>query len=245
MRRVIKAIPSFITSINLLCGAAASIFAIQGEIMIAILLILLGAFFDFFDGFFARLLKASSEFGVQMDSLADLISFGFAPTALLYHLIDKTTDIPYFAFISLIIVAFSALRLAKFNIDTEQSTEFRGLPTPASALFIISIAAYCEKNAGTGMYIFLTNEIVLSIIIVALAALMVSRIKLMSLKIKKFKFSSFVFQIILIISAIFLIIFFKYLGIGLIIILYIILSIIRNIVNKNNKNNKNEIRSTN
>lgn len=243
MRRIIKAIPSFITSMNLLCGTLAVIFAIEGNIVIAIVLILIGAFFDFFDGFFARLLKASSSFGMQIDSLADLISFGFAPTALLYHFINSNSSIPYFAFVSVIIVIFSALRLAKFNIDTEQSIEFRGLPTPASALLIISIIAYCEFNPNSKLAdILTTNEIVILVIIIVIATLMVSRLKLMSLKIKRLKFSLIIYQLILILSAIVLVIFFKYLGIGLTIILYIILSIIKNIINKNKKN---EIHSTN
>ncbi|MDR2835244.1 MAG: CDP-diacylglycerol--serine O-phosphatidyltransferase [Bacteroidales bacterium] len=242
MKKIIKTIPSFITSMNLLCGTIATIMAINGEIRIATILILLAAVFDFFDGFVARLLKATSEFGVQMDSLADLISFGFAPTALLYNLIINNCEIyKYFAFISVLIVIFSALRLAKFNTDSEQSIEFKGLPTPASALFIISICEYCSTN-DNNLSNFLANEIVISIIIISISALMVSNIRLMSLKIKNFSISKYIYQIVLVISAIGLIILFRFLGIGITIILYILFSIIRNYILKSNKN---EIHSRN
>ncbi|MDR2010839.1 MAG: CDP-diacylglycerol--serine O-phosphatidyltransferase [Bacteroidales bacterium] len=232
MRKLIIGIPSFITSMNLVCGAIATIMALQGNVHTAIFLIILAAVFDFFDGFVARLLHASSEFGKQMDSLADVISFGFAPSVLLYNLI-LTNDIlhGYFPLISILIVVFAALRLAKFNIDTEQTVEFRGLPTPAATLLIISICWYCN-DYNNSITEFLTTNYVIIALIIGISALMVSRIRLFSLKIKSFSLKSNIWQIILIACAVVLLIIFKILGIGLTIILYIGLSILRQIIYK-------------
>ncbi|MDL2262414.1 CDP-diacylglycerol--serine O-phosphatidyltransferase [Bacteroidales bacterium OttesenSCG-928-I21] len=227
IRFFLKSLPSFITSLNLLCGAIASIFALKGEIHIAIYLILLAAVFDFFDGFVARLVNSVSEFGKQLDSLADVISFGFAPASMLYFIIESNDILPgYWSMSAIVIVVFSALRLAKFNIDTEQSIEFRGLPTPAAALLIISICWYCAdySNAITD---FILNKYFIVALIITISALMVSRIKLFSLKIKSFSFKTYIWQIILILLAIPLLITFQILGIGLVIILYISLSILK------------------
>lgn len=233
MIKIIKAIPSFITSMNLVCGAIATIASLKGETHIAIYLILLAAVFDFFDGFVARLLNSVSELGKQLDSLADVISFGFAPSALLYYLIESNNILPdYFSLLSLLIVVFSALRLAKFNIDTEQTLEFRGLPTPASALFIISICWYCADYSNCITDYIKTDYIIICLIIL-ISFLMVSRIKLMSLKIKSFKLRSIIWQLILVCCSIILLIIFKILGIGLIIIVYLGLSILKQLISKN------------
>jgi CDP-diacylglycerol--serine O-phosphatidyltransferase len=225
--KIFKAIPSFITSLNLACGAAAAIFALQGEIKIAVLLILAAAIFDFFDGFAARLLKAVSEFGKQLDSLADLVSFGFAPAAILYYHIESNAIFPkYFAFSVILIVVFSALRLAKFNIDTEQKTEFRGLPTPASALFIVSLLYPSESNI-INLTALITNPYIVASIVILLPTLMVSRIKLFSLKVKSLSFKENIWQIILAISAISLLIIFGISGLAFTIILYLALSILK------------------
>lgn len=247
MKKIISFIPSLITSFNLICGALATILALQDEVLIAVFFILSATIFDFLDGFLARLLHATSEFGKQMDSLSDLISFGFAPTALLYNLISNSNpqycNCRYFAFVSILIVVFSALRLAKFNIDTEQSNEFRGLPTPASAIFFVSICLYSKENPNAFLTNNLfTNNIFISIIIIVISLLMVSRIKLLALKFKKFSLKKYFWQIILILFSIFFLIFFKILGLGLIIIFYICISIIKNIFSKNKRN---EVHRTN
>jgi CDP-diacylglycerol--serine O-phosphatidyltransferase len=232
MKKIIRAIPSFITSMNLVCGAIATIMALHGEVRIAIILIICAAVFDFFDGFAARLLNMVSDFGKQMDSLADVISFGFAPAALLYNLIITNEILPgYFPLIAVFITVFSALRLAKFNIDTEQAAEFRGLPTPASALLLISICWYCN-DYDNNITEFLKTNYVIIILIIGLSALMVSRIKLLSLKIKSFGLKSNLWQLILISGTIVLLITFKILGIGLVIILYISLSIFKQLISK-------------
>jgi CDP-diacylglycerol--serine O-phosphatidyltransferase len=232
IKKIKKSIPSFITTMNLACGTAATIMALKGETSVAVCLILIATVFDFFDGFAARLLNAVSEFGKQMDSLADVISFGFAPAALLYYFIEFNNIISgYFSLIVILIVVFSALRLAKFNIDPEQSTEFRGLPTPASALFIVSICWYVTYNSNQITEIISIDYIIVGIIF-CLSALMVSRIKLFSLKIKSFDFKSNIWQFVLIIGSIILLIIFKILGIAFIIILYLALSILKQLISK-------------
>lgn len=133
-----KHIPNAITCCNLLCGCAATGFAFGCEFDAAFFLIILGAIFDFFDGFAARLLHVSSPIGKELDSLADVITFGFAPAAITFMLIDVPIDVMQWkivSFAAFLIAAFSALRLAKFNIDERQTYGFIGLPTPANALF--------------------------------------------------------------------------------------------------------------
>ena len=137
-----KHIPNTITCCNLISGCAATVFAIYGVPELALSLIILGAVFDFFDGMSARLLHVSSEIGKELDSLADVVTFGVAPSSILYWylgMIDYPAFlepmrevVPFFAYV---LAAFSALRLAKFNLDTRQTTSFIGLPTPADALF--------------------------------------------------------------------------------------------------------------
>ena len=142
-----RLIPNTITCCNLVCGSIAIYLAAQGAFIWAFLLILGGAFFDFFDGMVARLLGVSSPLGVQMDSLADDITFGLAPATVIFSFMNSVlvypaflgafaSVLPYFAFL---IAVFSACRLAKFNIDTRQTTSFIGLPTPANALFWSSL----------------------------------------------------------------------------------------------------------
>ena len=137
-----KVIPNTLTSCNLISGCIATGFAFQGDVRMALMFIILGAAFDFFDGMSARLLHVSSPIGKELDSLADDVTFGVAPATIIFaHL--KVMDypsaleccrpwLPYFAFV---VAAFSALRLAKFNLDERQTTSFIGLPTPANALF--------------------------------------------------------------------------------------------------------------
>ncbi|CDN32885.1 CDP-diacylglycerol-serine O-phosphatidyltransferase [Mucinivorans hirudinis] len=168
-------IPNTITCCNLLCGAAAIYFSLGGDFATAFWLIIAAAIFDFLDGFAARMLKAYSAMGVQLDSLADMVSFGVAPAMAVFATIDH----PQLRFCALLLAAFAALRLAKFNIDTRQSEEFRGLPTPAMSLFFFS---------------YVTQEVVphstlLSLGLVALfCALMVCDLRMFSFKFKTFDF---------------------------------------------------------
>lgn len=227
-----KIIPSFITSLNLICGATAVALAFNGEIPMAVLFILSAAVLDFFDGLAARLLNTVSEFGKQLDSLADLISFGMAPASLLFvTILDFEIFSGVFTYIALLLVVFSALRLAKFNIDNNQSSEFLGLPTPAMALFVISFV--WEINLNSVYHDFLLSPVLFIIIILALCLLMVLPIRLFSLKIKSFKIKTIGWQLAFILLSIILLIIFKIFGFALIIFLYIALSLIRNIITIN------------
>ncbi len=171
-------IPNFITLSNLLFGCFAIIYAIEGNVTTSLLFIVLAAVMDFFDGFFARILNAYSPLGKELDSLADLVSFGVAPSFLLYYqLIDMDFNYPFIAFL---ICLASAYRLAKFNVDTRQSYNFIGLPTPGNALFIVSMVHFSLNSNIT----ILSSSILLTIIPI-LSFLLISEIPMFSLKIKE------------------------------------------------------------
>ncbi len=185
-----KHIPNAITCCNLFSGCIACVMAFKGAFDLAMGFIVLGAVFDFFDGMVARLLHVSSPLGVQMDSLADDITFGFAPAAIVFNYMNDvlyypeflgcfSEMIPYSAFL---IAVFSACRLAKFNVDTRQTNTFIGLPTPANALFWSSLVT------GAGHWIFNLNAgwvLMLGLILLS-SYLLVSEIPMFSLKFKNF-----------------------------------------------------------
>lgn len=220
MRQIVKSIPNTITLLNLLSGMMATSFAFEGKIEMALIFIFAAAIFDFFDGFAARLLKAYSPLGKDLDSLADLISFGVAPSAMLY----MVSACNYFAFV---IAAFSALRLAKFNNDTRQTTTFIGLPTPANAI-LISSATYLSIQLGALTHIYqmvFTSYIGSSVTAAVLSILLVSEIPMFSLKFKSYGFrDNIVVYSFLLLSLIGLFIL-KIWALPLIIVAYILLSI--------------------
>lgn len=237
MKKIKAAIPSFVTSLNMVCGVCASVLALQGETRLAVVLILMAAVFDFCDGFVARLLHSVSEFGKQMDSLSDLISFGVAPSVIMYEFaVSNGLFSHYVALFVLLIAVFSGLRLAKFNIDPEQTTEFKGLPTPASALFVISVCYYC-KTSESALAQALTSQAAVIAIVAFVCIMMVVNLRLFSLKIKSFKIKAIIWQLILVASLIAFVCLFGVLGLAFTIIMYVILSIIRNIINRDNHDN--------
>ena len=183
--KFVKQIPNTITSMNLLCGALGVIFAFKGALDIAFYLMLAGAVCDFCDGFAARLLKAYSPMGKELDSLADLITFGFLPSIMLYKCMDIYHPGEWYCYLPLIIVVFSALRLAKFNIDERQSENFIGLATPACAMICGSFAviAHFDINNIVGMFTESTWMIPAGSAILSL--LLVSEIPMFSMKFKK------------------------------------------------------------
>ncbi len=182
-----KHIPNAITCCNLISGCTSCVMAMEGNFVLALTFIVLGAIFDFFDGMVARLLKVSSPLGVQLDSLADDITFGFAPSFMVFTYMQGLT-LPealspvagIFPFAPFLIAAFSALRLAKFNIDKRQTTTFIGLPTPANALFWASLIV------GYGKFISeLNHGWLLMLGLVALSCyLLIAEIPMFSMKIK-------------------------------------------------------------
>ena len=182
-----KHIPNAITSLNLASGCIATVFALEGDYQIAAWLIALAAVFDFFDGFAARLLKAYSPLGKELDSLADVVSFGVAPGMMIYSFILDlslaTNSSEYLAYFAFLIPVFSALRLAKFNIDERQTSSFIGLPTPASAIF------WAFGIAGSFDYILNApfDPLLIVAVTIFFSWLMVSNIPMFSLKFKHYK----------------------------------------------------------
>lgn len=176
-----KHIPNSITCCNLISGCIATYFAFEGKFDLALLFIIIGAVFDFFDGMSARLLGVSSPIGKELDSLADDITFGFAPSAILFsYLCTLHIHLTIAPFLAFIMAAFSALRLAKFNLDERQALGFIGLPTPANALFWGSLAV--------GQHAFLVslkfNAVFLFFFMLLFCLLLVAEIPLFALKFK-------------------------------------------------------------
>jgi CDP-diacylglycerol--serine O-phosphatidyltransferase len=185
-----KNIPNFITSLNLAAGFTAVILASNGNLAAASWLILAAMQFDFLDGFAARLLKAYSETGKELDSLADVVSFGVAPAFIIYKLLvpllNETAAI--LAFTTVLMPVCAALRLAKFNIDPTQSTSFKGLPTPANAMAVISLVIAARYSSVPVVNSFINSPAALIVYSTVLSTLMVTRIPLLSLKFRNLKF---------------------------------------------------------
>lgn len=233
-----KHIPNTLTSLNLLSGCIASVIILQGDISlvpISLLFIIIAALFDFCDGFAARLLKAYSPLGKELDSLADCISFGFAPSAIVFRVLQESVMlissnelvIKYLPYLAFLIAIFSALRLAKFNIDERQSESFIGLNTPANALFWASFCAgiVAERNFHGEM--ILSKGLVYTILvgIVLFSLLLVSEIPMFSLKVKSLKLKGNLQRYFLAIFILVLIPIIGYLSIAAGILLYIALSL--------------------
>jgi CDP-diacylglycerol--serine O-phosphatidyltransferase len=224
-------VPNFITLLNLLSGGIAVIFAVKGDLSTAALFVFFGIFFDFFDGFLARKLNVSSEMGLQLDSLADLVTSGLAPALVLVNLIelsilpsqDANCFLPY---LGLLVLLCSAYRLAKFNISTEQSQFFIGLPTPANALLIMSLPLVLDYQNSDSYNALILNPFFLVVVTLLSSFLLNAPVKLIALKFKTWNFSENASKYILIIFSLVGLILFKFAGIPLIIIFYIMLSLI-------------------
>ena len=174
-----KHIPNLLTISNLICGCIALYFTFQGELIFTAYLIGLAAIFDFMDGTAARLLNVSNPIGKELDSLADIVSFGLVPGAVVFHLLEEGT-LSQYSFIALLIPIFSAYRLAKFNVDENQNENFIGLPTPANCLVFVSIPLITTFNSGSKIaYLFEKPEILL-IITILLSLALVSKINMFS-----------------------------------------------------------------
>ena len=224
---VTKHIPNTLTSCNLISGCIAIVFALSANYTMALTFIVVGAVFDFFDGMSARLLGVSSPIGKELDSLADVVTFGVAPSSMIYSLLlilDKTgwndtlaALVPYVAFV---MAAFSALRLAKFNLDERQTTSFIGLPTPANALFwgalIVGNENVFDENS---YYIYL-----LIILVFVSSWLLVAEIPMFALKFKHWGWRDNKVKYVFLISCLPILLIFGISGISVIIAWYICLS---------------------
>ncbi len=240
MNAIKRNIPNIITLTNLFCGLCAIIFAFQGNLPLASFCIFAGAFFDFFDGLAARLLKVTGKLGKQLDSMADMVTFGVAPGFILFHIMhDSLQEITFrdaaaegFFFpeiLALLIPIFSAVRLANFNIDTRQVTSFIGLPTPVPAIFVASLPLI-DKYQELSMLSDFRFLIAISVI---LPLLLVAKMPFFSLKFsKEGSMASIlnIFRIILILASVILLFVFQFAAIPFIVILYLILSLLNNIL---------------
>lgn len=228
-------IPNLITSGNLLCGCLAIVNGLQGNVDLCCLLIILGAVFDFFDGMTARALHISGPIGKELDSLADCVTFGVAPSVLCYHICLNIFDMDQnVALLSFVMAAFSALRLAKFNCDERQTTSFIGLPTPANALFWIGFAYMCMMPAIGCM---LNGWVVLGLMVV-MSLLLISELPMFSLKLKPGhngfheNWARYVFLALVVVMAIVFALLGEFKALpAAIILLYVIMSVINNTVN--------------
>ena len=182
--KLFRHIPNTITSMNLLCGSMGVIFTFQGELNIAFYLMLAAAVCDFFDGFTARLLNAYSATGKELDSLADLISFGLLPSLMLHRRLIEGGMTGFWTYLPLLICLFSAIRLAKFNLDDRQSENFLGLATPACALWCGSLIFAADYGAMS-IAGLLHGKTIILIASVVLPLLLVSEIPMFSLKFKR------------------------------------------------------------
>ena len=226
---VTKHIPNTLTSCNLISGCIAIVFALSANYTMALTFIVVGAVFDFFDGMSARLLGVSSPIGKELDSLADVVTFGVAPSSMIYTLLltlDKpgwndtlAFAVPYVAFV---MAAFSAIRLAKFNLDERQTTSFIGLPTPANALFWAALIV-----GGEEMLAAQSQVILLLVALVFISSwLLVAEIPMFALKFKHWGWHENKIKYVFIVSCLPILLIFRISGISVIIAWYICLSII-------------------
>ena len=245
-----KYIPNLLTLLNLLSGTVAVYFAVKDALVIAACFVFLGIFFDFFDGFTARLFKIQGELGKQLDSLADVVTSGVVPGIVLFQLISKSVENKtwenaansilrtghenYFTstfFISLIGLLFTmgaAYRLAKFNIDERQTSSFIGLPTPAAALVVLSLPLILNFSGNEFASSIIQNVWFLIGLSILLCYLMNAEIPLFSLKFKDYSWKKNKINYLFIIFTAILSALFQFIAIPLVILLYVLMSIIEN-----------------
>ena len=237
-----KHIPNFITLLNLFCGLIATMFAVSGHLMFAVYFVLLGIFFDFFDGFFARLLNVSGELGKQLDSLADVVTSGVVPGIILFQLIQK---VPFFtdssldlmdwtgikivplALVGLVFSLASAYRLAKFNIDTRQTSSFIGLPTPAATLVVLSLPLILATG-NEWSHEIINNKWFLVSITLMLSYFMHAEIPLFALKFKDYTWKNNKIKFTFLGLSVLLLMGLQFVAIPLIIIMYVLFSVLEN-----------------
>ncbi len=231
-----KHIPNFITLGNLFCGCIALIFVSKLDFEKAFAFVALGIFLDFFDGFFARLFKVSSPLGLQLDSLADMVTSGVVPGYVMFQMFQGQQYDPeiisIYSSFGFIITLGACYRLANFNIDARQTNSFIGLPTPANTLFIMSLPMIFKLFRDDSWSIYLTNYWVLGAITLFSTYIMNAEIPLFALKIKNFNFKDNALQIVFLLISVLLIVYFQFLGIAVAIVFYVLLSVFKNMICK-------------
>ncbi len=229
MKSWLSLIPNLLTLSNLACGLIALLAIFNENYVLAAWLMVASLIFDFLDGMMARLLKVNSDLGVQLDSLADLVSFGLNPGFLMFHIIQDGSflnDNYWLSYTALSIPLLSAWRLAVFNIDQRQTSHFIGLPTPANAIMIFAIALFPEYAFHPGIEAFLARPLVLSFISLATAVLLVAPLPLISLKVKSFSWQQNKARYILLLAILTSLLIFGMTAVVFVIPLYIVVSII-------------------
>ncbi|WP_432410008.1 CDP-alcohol phosphatidyltransferase family protein [Rasiella sp. SM2506] len=242
---MLKQIPNLITSLNLLCGCVAIFFAISGDLVTASYFVFTGIFFDFFDGLAARMLNAHSDVGLQLDSLADMVTSGVAPAVVMVQLLSESilgapisiTDNfssegwnagwnQYVPFIGLLIAVGSAYRLAKFNVDTRQTTSFIGLPTPANTLLILSLPLILAFQPSALTETIILNPWFLIGITLLGCILMNAELPLFALKFKTWDVSSNVLRYVFLLICLIAIVLLQFIAIPVILLVYVLMSLI-------------------
>jgi CDP-diacylglycerol---serine O-phosphatidyltransferase len=216
-----KHIPNFLTCCNLVCGCFGIVYCLEGRSIPAAYFVWAAAAFDFLDGFVARMLKVHSPIGKELDSLADVVSFGVLPSLVMYKLIAQSTNVFWLPYLALTIAVFSALRLAIFNVDETQSDSFKGLNTPANTLFITSLPLLPEW-IGSWLY----QDWLLVIISLAFSLLLVSPLRFFAFKFKNFSWAGNQVRFTFLLFSVLLVVLFQIAALPLIILLYIVSSLV-------------------
>lgn len=216
--RMRKHIPNIITSFNLLSGCIAALLILESDYSMALLFVIASGLFDFFDGMVARLLRVHSPMGKELDSLADVISFGFVPSLVMFTLLQQESMLFWLPYLGFFIVIMSAWRLAKFNIDERQSTDFIGLNTPMNTFFIFSLPFIRE------IYPQLFNSVVLVGVTLVTGILLISEIRLFSMKLSGFAWKENKFRFLFLLFSLLSLLFLKVLAIPLILAFYFLFS---------------------
>lgn len=217
-----KHIPNTITCLNLFSGCIGVLMALKGDYMTTAYCVLASGIFDFFDGMVARLLHVKSNIGKELDSLADMVSFGFLPGAILYMLLSEVfIEQLLFAYLGFVVTVFSALRLAKFNLDERQTTDFIGLNTPMNTFYVLSLPFIAEKYPD-----IILNPFFLLISTALTSFLLVSEIRLFSMKLSSLAWSENKYKFIFVILAVVLFAVLQFVALPIILLSYILLSLL-------------------
>lgn len=231
-----KQIPNILTLLNLFSGTIACILALKGLLVEAAFFVFLGVFFDFFDGFAARMLNVQGELGKQLDSLADVVTSGVAPAFVMYELLKNTSSVSrifvykeeqwlLLPFVGLLLALAAAYRLANFNIDTRQTNSFIGLPTPAMALVVLSFPLIQEYGQFSIVQYWIKNQWFLIGVVFLLSYIMNSEIRLFALKFKNFTWKDNTYRFVFLGISITMLLLLQVTAVPLIILFYIVLSI--------------------
>ncbi len=226
-------IPNSLTCANLLCGCIGVVEAFHNNMLLSCALVGIALIFDFFDGFLARLLKVSSPIGKDLDSLADMVTFGLLPAIIVYQmLMESIPDLMgiWKAYPAFLIAIFSAIRLAKFNNDPRQTDSFIGVPTPANAMLIASLPLIVHNYESWKPIIINTNNLL--ILTVVMSYLLVMEMPLLALKFKSFGWKGNEYRFVFLICTLLLLLVLKILAVPVILLMYLLISVVSNFAGK-------------